>query len=223
MSRDRRVRRDQPYLDQHLARSAELARRPRSFGELLNWFLEGFRAETPEAMHVDGVWASRRRLDANARPADGDVALYEPQTGRVLADGSALSGGSQLGSPRQAEPFRQLIENSPRQWTDEGGTVDPYFVRPMRAALARMAGNDSGGESAFMARFLLQVAFAGGDWQGVADRWELASYARVAYVETALRRLNRCWRPDPSVAIPSWVDRSESQQAADVAGEEGVA
>ncbi|GEM_PF-6592240 len=202
MSRDRRVRRDQPYLDEHRARASELARPPRSFGDLLTWFLEGFWAETPERMHSRGVWATTRRLDAQARPTE-DVKAAE-------------QGGSVLGSPRYAEPFRQLLENSDRQWTDERGTVDPYYVRPMRAALARMA-RPEGSDSAFMARFLLQVAFAGGDWQSVADRWELKPYVRLTYIDTALRRLRNCWRREPPLSLPGWVDRSEAQRTAETA------
>lgn len=205
MSRDRRIRRDQPYLGEHLASEADRRRPPRAFGELLTWFLEGFWAETPERMHTRGVWSTTRRLDAQARPTE-DVKAAE-------------QGGSVLGSPRFAEPFRQLIENSDRQWTDERGTVDPYYVRPMRAAIARMARPD-GSDSAFMAHFLLQVAYAGGDWQSVADRWDLQVHVRRAYIETALRRLRSCWRADPPLALPGWVDRSEAQRAAETGGED---
>lgn len=209
MTRDRRRERDQPYLEEHIASARP--RPPRTFGELLNWFLEGFRAETPERMHVHEVWRTTRRLDSAGRPTE--------------AVPSAEQGGSQLGSPRYAEPFRQLLENSDRQWTDEAGTVDPYYVRPMRAALARMAGHADDGQSAFMARFLLQVAFAGGDWQSVADRWALVPFAGAPsraigdhqrhWTETALRRLHRCWRPDPPIAGLTWVDRSDAQRTAE--------
>lgn len=207
MSRDRRVRRDRPYLDEHLASSRP--RPPRTFGQLLNWFLAGFRAETPERMHSRGVWATTRRLDASGTPTES-VPVAE-------------QGGSQLGAPRYAEPFRQLLENTDRQWTDERGSVDPYYVRPMRAALARMAGTVDGSDSAFMARFLAQVAFAGGDWESVGSRWSLQPFLRQTYTETALRRLHRCWRPDPPLTGPTWLDRSEAQRAAESIGEEGGA
>lgn len=203
MSRDRRIRRDQPYLDEHMASSR--TKPPRTFGELLVWFLEGFRAETPERIHSRGVWATSRRLGADGQPTEAVPA--------------AEQGGSQLGAPRYAESFRQLLENSDRQWTDERGTVDPYYVRPMRAALARMAGRIDGADSAFMARFLLQVAYAGGDWEGVASRWSIQPFLRQTYTETALRRLHRCWRADPPLAGPTWIDRSEAQRTAEESGD----
>lgn len=198
MSRDRRVRRDQPYLDEHLASARP--KQPRTFGQLLNWFLEGFRAETPERMHRRGVWSTTRRLDSAGKPTEAVPAQQQ--------------GGSQLGAPRYAEPFRQLLENSDRQWTDERGTVDPYYVRPMRAALAALS-RQSGEDSPFMARFLLQVAYAGGDWQSVAERWEIKPFAREAFITAALRRAHRCWRPDPPLSGPTWIERSESQQRAE--------
>jgi len=211
MSRQTQQRRyrDQPYLDEHLASRSQ--GRPRSFAGLLRWFLEGFAAETPERLHAAGEWVG----DPPRPNRPSDVGIT-PE----------LVGGSVLGSPRIAEPFRQLLEEAPAQWhRDETGTR--YFARPMRAALERLAGHRDG-DAPFMAAFLAQVAYSQGDWQSVAARWFPAQpYAWRAFAEHSLRRLEGCylaepkpreWRPDPG-----WVSMSEAQQHAILANEGSAA
>lgn len=203
---DRRAYRDAPYLDEHAASERDRHLEPRGFAGLLRWFLEGFAAETPEAIHADGVWFGR--------------------PGHDIPD--ELVGGSQLGAPKQAEPMRQLLENSPRQTAGDG--VDEHYVRPMRAALASLGRR--GEDAPLMARFLQQVAYAQGDWPAVAGRW-FPAYPVVhrAFTEQALRRLHACYRADPparyvaprAVTAVGWVSMSESQRTAIEAGEKGVA
>lgn len=226
---DRRAYIDRPFLDDHLASERDRRNEPRGFGGYLRWFLEGFWAETPERVHVAGVWFGRpARVDVSGKPVE-DIP-------------TELVGGSQLGAPKQAEPFRQLIENSPRQVA--GDAAEEHYIRPMRAALARLASRD--GERPLMARFLYQVAYAQGDWESVAERWfprhqdghppvrdggdriECVCWApRRAFAEKALELLFRCYRSEPPTRYlderPGWVTISESQRSAVVAGEKGVA
>jgi len=229
---DARTLRDRPYLEPHLARQSDLAAQPRGFAGLLRWFLEGFWAETPETVHTAGVWFGRP-------PHEGaDVAGYDPSSGLVVSDTTTLTGGSQLGAPKEAEPFRQLLENSPRQVA--GDTTEEHYVRPMRAALERLH-RRTDGDAPFMARFLYQVAYAQGDWRSVADRWFVTTpWVGRAFAEHALRRLYPLYRPAPPSRVlegprrermgPNqqaegigWVDLSESQRAAIEAGEARVA
>ena len=201
---DRRAYRDAPYLDQHARSQARLQEPPRSLAGLLRWFLEGFAAETPERIHADGVWFGRPPRE-------------DPETGIPVEDlPPELVGGSQLGAPKEAEPFRQLIENSPRQTA--GVAADEHYVRPMRAALHRLSARKDG-DAPFMARFLVQVAYAQGDWESVAARWRITPFARRAFVLRALERLHGTYQAQPpnrplEAKGPSWVDLSESQRAA---------
>lgn len=208
---DRRAYRDAPFLDEHAASERRRRLEPRGFATLLAWFLAEFAAETPEAVHAAGVWFGRPGHDI---PGE-------------------LVGGSQLGAPKQAEPFRQLIENSPRQTAGDG--ADEHYVRPMRAALAALGRR--GEDAPLMARYLNQVAYAQGDWRAVAARW-FPAYPVVhrAFTEQALRRLLTVYRPDPPARFESrvtsstktsgttgWTSLSEAQRTAIEAGERGVA
>ena len=195
---DRRELRERPYLEQHLSSARQ--REPRNLAELLHWFLEGFAAETPEVMHARGVWVDRPKRD--------ELGVRVRGTGQ---------GGSLLGSPQTAEPFRQLLENTPRQVGEDKDTGATFYVRPMRAALERLAGSTEGSDSAFMARFLAQVAYGGGDWEAVASRWKITPFVREVYLETALRRLHRLYRPDPPPrTYTTWLDRSDAQRMAEL-------
>ncbi len=205
-----RLRRDQPYLDEHIA--SRHTPRPRTFAGLLAWFLEGFAAETPERLHATGEWVGDPPRPG--RPSDAGIT---PE----------LVGGSVLGSPRIAEPFRQLLEESPAQWQRDPADGGKFFARPMRAALERLASHRDG-DAPFMAHYLAQVAYAEGDWQSVAARWMPAyPYAWRSFCEQALRRLDGCyldaprpreWRPEPG-----WVSMSESQRNAALAAEGSAA
>jgi len=252
---DRRAYRDAPFLDELAESERRRREEPRGFAGLLRWFLEGFWAETPEAVHATGAWFGRpARVDATGQPVE-DLASYEPPATPdadpvVISHAGDLTGGSQLGAPRQAEPFRQLLENSPRQTAGDG--ADEHYVRPMRAALIRLNGREEG---ALTARFLLQVAYAQGDWEAVAARWfPLHEFhqdespcrcflVRRPFAEHALHRLFQVHRLEPparpvprsevtssptawwrpTAGGPGWVSMSDSQRAAIDAAEKGVA
>jgi hypothetical protein len=174
---------ERPYAVAHERSVRRQMRQPRSLHEYLRWFIDAWNAETPEAMHASGVWRARpARVDENGEPVE-DIPAEE-------------IGGSILGSPRDAEPFRQLIENSPRQTAyykpaDYDGAELPHYVRPMRAALDRMAGRGSDQRpGALMARNLRRLAISGGDWRGTAfDGNCYDEHFAAIYWEAALTRL----------------------------------
>lgn len=173
-----------------------MSERPKGFAQLLRWFLEGFVSETAESMHAPGVYVARpARVGADGQPVENVP--------------SAHIGGSVLGSPRHAEPFRQMIENSPRQTTDDETGI--YYVRPMRAALARL-GRKLPTEDGAMGQFLEAVAYSGGDWEAVGERAGIPWFARRAFTEVALRRLYHVYRPEPPLRGRP---KSESQQRAE--------
>jgi hypothetical protein len=184
LARDRRLVREGPsrYLAPHLASKSRLQREPREVGELVTWFLAGWREETPEDIHGAGVWVARKsRVDVKGRPLEEIPAVH--------------LGGSILGSPRFAELFRRLLDNSPME-TEEADD-GPSFVRPMRAAIRCLAGRDADGERPFMARFVVAVALVDGDWRLVCDDWAIRREIAEVWTREAFRRLYSCYRPDP--------------------------
>lgn len=138
---------------------------PKALGGLLTWFAAEWDSEVPTRLHTVEVYHARQE-----RGRDGAKVWPE-----------ALVGGSSLGSHGLTDQFRRYMESYAGEQD-----VDGYYVRPMHAALARLAVRDH-----WMARNLWAVAQAGYDWQGVADRghWVHAMY--LVYIEEALRRL---WR-----------------------------
>jgi hypothetical protein len=168
------------------------------FRTLLNWFLAGFADETPERIHAAGVWAAHTHGGPAEASSDDEV---------------VEAGGSRLGSPKFAEPFRKLLENRPDELA-ERDTLDEHYARPMRAALATLA-RSRDGDAPFMARFLSAVAYSQGDWQAVADRWfKVTPYVGRAFTEQALRRLHKVYRAEPK---PRYIRReiSEAQSVAE--------
>lgn len=223
---DARALRDQPYIGDHVA--SKRRRPPRSFADLLRWYVAGLQDEMPERVHASGLWVGRppRKVE---RWVEGKRVWVDADT-----TPTELIGGSELGSPRDAEPFRQFIENSPRQVAGEG--LDEHYVRPIRAALSKMAGRHRCaadertdpehvcGESPLMARFLYQVGIAGGDWRSVADRWTpdaIPPEIARTYTETALRRLAHTYRTTPETWIPT--GRISDSQANAEAGRREIA
>lgn len=199
--RTRRAYRDAPYLDDH--RRSRRAGPPTGFAGMMRWFVQGYLAETPDELHGIGAYVSRPpRIGPSGEPVE-DV-----PAGQV--------GGSVLGSPRYSEEARQLLENSPRQTAGDG--METHYVRPMRAALSRLARQDDG---PFMARFLEQIGYARGDWTSVAERWfPTQPYVRRAFAEQALRRLVDQYEPAPRARYdgrPGWVDLSDAQRNAEQA------
>jgi hypothetical protein len=173
------------------------------FGTLLNWFLSGFNDETPtEKDRGGGVWVGR-----------GTVGVAASQS-----KPTQLTGGSALGSPREPETVRKLLENSPYEKA-EADTLDEHYARPMRAALATLA-RCRDGDAPFMSRYLSAVAYSQGDWQAVADRWfRVTPYVGRAFTEQALRRLHKVYRAEPKPhIIRDRISEAQSQaQYGDVA------
>ncbi len=220
---DARTLRDQPYLGDHVA--SQRRRPPRTFDALLAWLVEGYNAETPMAHHAGDLWVGRPPR-VEERFVDGRRRLVQVED--IPSD---LVGGSELGSPKDAEPFRQLLENSPRQVAGDG--LEEHFVRPMRAALAKLSGRhdcyvDEDGKRdrrkcparPLMAHFLTEIAIAQGDWRSVAERWDYDRATAEIVATSALRELARLYRKAPSTTDAiGWVDMSESARQAVIDGE----
>jgi hypothetical protein len=158
--------------------------RPAGFDRLLRWFLEGFRAEMPEDIHSGGVWR-----DAPHHDAEG----YQPV------------GGSLIGTPRAAEPFRQLIEDGPygTERAEYEGHLDQgtHYARPMRAALARLGGRGPKSDVyPFMAIALYRTALRDGDWDSACASLGIIEPVRRPYIEAALHRLYARYDIEPRPA-----------------------
>ena len=158
-----------PYIADHDASIAEIARkgqRPKGFGPLLTWFSEVWAAELPERLHARGV--CRDRL--SKREAD---------------DGAQPVGGSLLGSPNLADPFRRLMENSPFETElavlDNRESMERHYVRPCHAAVARIALRYP-----LSARWLAALAFSEFDWQSLAARRRWSEEETRFYLERVL-------------------------------------
>ncbi len=152
---------ERPYSGAHsasVARQAERGRTPRTLGEYLRWFADGWHAEMPTEMHGLGVF----------------VGGPDPHLAAKRSTSKELIGGSLLGSPKVREPFRRLLENSPfeTEFASYDGNVqpDPHYVRPMHAAIARLSQRMPLG-----ARWLSALAFCDFDWPSLVTRrgWSL--------------------------------------------------
>ena len=153
--RDRRGALLSPHrrdFDASMDRRAGQGVMPKGLSGLLRWYSEGWDAEVPMALHKSDVWRDH---------------------------GTHAEGGSRLGSPAHADPFRRYMELMPSQ-TDEDG----WYALPMHAALARLAGRWP-----LTARTLFAVAQGGYDWRGVAERMHYAAEVFVLFLEQALSRL----------------------------------
>ena len=103
--------------------------------------------------------------------------LHRPGVWRDYGEGA--SGGSALGSPALSDPFRRYLEDSPSA-TD----ADGWFVRPIHAALSRLARR-----LPLTAQNLFALAGAGMDWRAVAERGHWPEEMYAVFIEEALRRL----------------------------------
>jgi hypothetical protein len=173
-SRDQREARDRPYRAEHDRSVRDKAHPPNGLPALLAWFLTGFREEVPDRLHQPDVWRDRCKR--------GDPEDYRPV------------GGSLLGSPRDAEPFRAFIEDDAFacERAEYEGHEDrvPHYVWPMRAALARLAGRGRDDEPfPFMARALYRTALRDGDWDSACASLGIIDPVRPLYIEAALHRL----------------------------------
>lgn len=174
------MRRTAPYASDHSRSQQRKMARPR---DLLGWFMSGIREELPDRIHSAGVWRDR----VNAGEA---------------GHGIAPVGGSLLGSPRVADPFRSFIEGSP--FTTEPSeyeghrSIGNHYRTPMRAALARLAGRGRDSDSApFMARTLYRTAIRDGDWDSACASMGIIEPVRRPYIDAALNRLYTLYREAP--------------------------
>lgn len=183
-----------PYSHDNAASKRRKMARPK---DLLAWFLQGFREEMPDRLHTRGVWRDAKRR--------GDAEAYDPV------------GGSALGSPRMADPFRAFIEDDPfgTEAAEYEGHKDVrnHYRTPMRAALARLAGRGETEPCYFMARALFGTAYNDGDWEAACRHMvaykradgatvvdEAGSQAlRRTFIEAALHRLYERFHEEPPV------------------------
>lgn len=167
-----------PYQPDHavsVARSLERGVRPRTLSALMAWFLAEWQRELPDRIHEHSVW--RGYASANETPAPGTL------------------GGSLSGSPAWTDPFRRFIENSPHELDGDG-----FYSRPMRAALASIAGRDPNSDSAYKARYLWTLGASGGNWRGVAERALIPYPLQGDVTEGLLGLMWSRWRPKPEEA-----------------------
>lgn len=152
---------------------------PKALEGLLAWYAGLWDEEVPDRLHTVEVWNGRQAFRTIEQDGKRRVVAVWPDE---------LVGGSALGSHADTSLFRRYMEGYAAERDADG-----YYVRPMHAALARLARRDH-----WMARNLFAVAQAGYDWKGVADRggWVHGMY-RV-YIEEALRRL---WREFSDVEV----------------------
>jgi hypothetical protein len=184
----RQYNRESPYrYESERSKHAKMAR-PK---DLLAWFVAGFREELPDRLHTRGVWRDARRR--------GDKDGYSPV------------GGSQLGSPRMADPFRAFVEDDPfsTEAAEYEGHKDirAHYRTPMRAALARLAGRGPDTDPyPFMARALDRTALRDGDWDSACASLGILEPVRKVYIEAALHRLYDRYREEP----PNYSVREEA-------------
>jgi len=140
---------------------------PKGLRDLLAWFLHEWALEVPDTVHTPGVWRDYVRWDEDRKAV----------------------GGSLIGAPPLAEPFRRYIENSARELDDNG-----YYVRPMHRAIAELAGRREDTEGAFRAQVLLYLAWSHGAIDKVAAPLRIHPLTAHTVAEDALARLWRAWR-----------------------------
>ena len=141
---------------------------PKGLRELLAWFLHEWALEVPDTVHVPGVWRDYVRWDEDRTSV----------------------GGSALGAPPLADPFRRYTENSPSEVDADG-----FYMRPVHKAIATLGGRRDGTKERWMARFLFRLGLAHGDLDTVGAESGLHPHAVSVYAESALYRLWQVWRP----------------------------
>ena len=182
--------RDTPYDVEHDASVRRKAQPPKN---LLGWFLEAFRAETPDDLEGHSVFVGQAD-----RPGKDTFGPGVKSTSRKID----LVGGSLLGSPGYVDDFRRFIEDGPKQIerAEYEGNADSYvhYKFPLRAALAELGGRGKDTDTyPFMARVLYRTALRDGDWDGACASMGICEPVRKVYVEEALRRLWRKYEVEP--------------------------
>lgn len=185
--------REAPYSAEAAASKARKMARPK---DLLRWFLEGYRAELPDRLHTRGVWRDR-------------VSSSEAE------NGIGAVGGSLLGTPRTADPFRAYIDDSPfaLETAEYEGHKDirSHYRTPMRAALARLSGRGADTDPyPFMARVLFRTALRDGDWDSACASLGIIEPVRKPYIEAALHRLFDRYHEEP----PAYTVRTSGKEEA---------
>lgn len=179
--------RDTPYGVEHEASVRRKAQPPKN---LLGWFLEQFRAETPDQTGTHSVF-----VGPPDRP--GRETLWAKRS-----KPAELVGGSVLGSPNMVDDFRRFIEDGDEQTerAEYEGHADPVrsYRYPLRAALSRMAGHGAATDTyPFMARTLYRTALRDGDWDGACASMGICEPVRKVYIDEALRRLWMRYEVEP--------------------------
>ena len=175
--------REHPHRAEHEAsreRSASRGVRPKGMAALLRWFLSEWTAEVPDAIHGGELWRG--------------------VPGRNESPPKDLLGGSLLGTLAYADPFRRFIENRPGEVDADG-----FYVRPMRAAVADLAGRDENADSWYWARYLWMLGCNAGDWLAVGERAMVPYPLARLVAEELLQKVWTRWRPGPSVRLENEV------------------
>jgi hypothetical protein len=199
----------------------EKGREPRDLRGLLRWFQEEWEDDVPDRLHGQRPWSAPQRYRHSIGSqceckrwyhAGGKVlcilcrAEGEPvpdaRRGEPVAEGYQgpaydqvpdSVGGSRLGTPTFADPFRTYIEESPfqLQYAERGGQEDmtPHYARPMQAALATIAGHDERSLYYQRAIFLYRLAWSGFQYRVVCAYLGLPEWTWEWVTEQALRLL----------------------------------
>lgn len=162
---------ERPYQREADARAVELAvakaTMPKDLHRLLQWFELECSAETPDALHSAQVWRDR------VNPTE-------------LRAGLTPVGASDTGALAFDDDFRRHLENGPSELDHRDDIVDGrrYYLRPVRAALSRIARRGR----PLMARHL-QLLAGGFDWKKRADAIGWAHEEYEVYIREALIQL----------------------------------
>lgn len=159
--------------DRSVRRQFAKGAKPRN---LLGWFMTEWAREVPTAMHGIGTFVGQPDRESSSRSASLWAKESQP------AD---LVGGSHLGSPSIIDAWRRYIENADNELDSDG-----YYVRPIHAALRRVNGKPgSTGKFPFMAKYLLNIALASGDWLAVSRKWAMLDEIAEVYTQASLDHL----------------------------------
>jgi hypothetical protein len=129
---DRREQLERPFAGEHATSVARRTAQPKGLGGLLVWFLTGFRAEMPDAVHAAGVWRDYVRLDEDRRRGR--------QPARVAASRGSVPGADR-GQPVRDRAVRVRGPREPRGRRalpdpDARGDRPPERSPPVRPARA---------------------------------------------------------------------------------------
>lgn len=192
-----------PYQRDHeasLQRRMTKGQMPKDLPDLLRWFDAGWGDETPPALHRAEVYHAEKqdqdkrgacRCDHTPLHTNGCCHSVDGAPLHPLGGYEAIPrdrAGSALGTRAHTDAFKRLLERWAQE-TDEDG----YYVRPMRAAIGRLARSHP-----MTARALFALAMSGFRWRDLAERghWEQEMF-RV-YIAEALRML---WREHSDVEV----------------------